>query len=216
MKTFEVVLTLATLGASERRESTGITLESTGNDRARAGARNSRTIFSKKPTIHVPATSQARPAAPRDTATDHAAAHEGRTPSARVIGGHDAAPGAHPYMVSLGPGPGYVWICAGTLIHPEWILTVAHAVDPVDVPRCETLFAMPAHDDCALWFKRTDFALCFDERTLPAVQRRLPAAVFASVESSVAPAGRHGRPVRGENRHLGPAAHAAHRRAPDV
>mmetsp|Transcript_19378 Transcript_19378/g.60671 ORF Transcript_19378/g.60671 Transcript_19378/m.60671 type:complete len:192 (-) Transcript_19378:347-922(-) len=191
MKTFEVVLTLATLGASERRESTGITLESTGNDRA-------------------------RPAAPRDTATDHAAAHEGRTPSARVIGGHDAAPGAHPYMVSLGPGPGYVWICAGTLIHPEWILTVAHAVDPVDVPRCETLFAMPAHDDCALWFKRTDFALCFDERTLPAVQRRLPAAVFASVESSVAPAGRHGRPVRGENRHLGPAAHAAHRRAPDV
>ncbi|XP_047389041.1 polyserase-2 isoform X1 [Sciurus carolinensis] len=45
-------------------------------------------------------------------------------PSARIMGGSDAQPGAWPWQVSLHQGGGH--ICGGSLIAPSWVLSAAH------------------------------------------------------------------------------------------
>jgi trypsin len=44
-------------------------------------------------------------------------------PSSAVVGGHDAAPGAYPSVAEVTFGP---FLCTGTLVTPDWVLTAGH------------------------------------------------------------------------------------------
>jgi secreted trypsin-like serine protease len=44
-------------------------------------------------------------------------------PSSAVVGGHDAAPGEFPSVAEITFGP---FLCSGTLITPDWVLTAGH------------------------------------------------------------------------------------------
>jgi len=54
-----------------------------------------------------------------------------RTPL--IINGKDAAPGSHPWQVSLQTRPFWLFpwqhFCGGALIHPQWVLTAAHCTE---------------------------------------------------------------------------------------
>src|SRR3954451_9237962 len=45
-------------------------------------------------------------------------------PSTAVVGGHDAAPGAYPAVAEITFGSSF--LCTGTLIAPNWVLTAGH------------------------------------------------------------------------------------------
>ena len=44
-------------------------------------------------------------------------------PSSAVVGGHDASPGEYPSVAEITFGP---FLCTGTLITPDWVLTAGH------------------------------------------------------------------------------------------
>ena len=44
---------------------------------------------------------------------------------AQIVGGQEADPGEWPWQAIIFPGP---FMCGGSLIHPEWIMTAAHCV----------------------------------------------------------------------------------------
>ena len=45
-------------------------------------------------------------------------------PSSAIVGGHDAAPGAYPSIVEITFGSSF--LCTGTLIAPNYVLTAGH------------------------------------------------------------------------------------------
>jgi secreted trypsin-like serine protease len=46
------------------------------------------------------------------------------TPSYAIVGGHDAAPGAYPSIAEVHLGKSF--LCTGTLVAPDWVLTAGH------------------------------------------------------------------------------------------
>ncbi len=65
-----------------------------------------------------------------NTGADDTISHE---ISGRIVGGHEAEPGAWPWMAALVSSYEdslyYGQFCGGTLIHPSWVVTAAHCVD---------------------------------------------------------------------------------------
>src|SRR6478609_4286474 len=45
-------------------------------------------------------------------------------PSQAIVGGHDAAPGAYPSIAEVTIAKSF--LCTGTLIAPDWVLTAGH------------------------------------------------------------------------------------------
>jgi len=45
-------------------------------------------------------------------------------PSQAIVGGHDAAPGAYPSIAEVHLAKSF--LCTGTLIAPDWVLTAGH------------------------------------------------------------------------------------------
>lgn len=69
-------------------------------------------------------------------ATENKRLARNRAVSPRIVGGHEAMPGAYPWMVAIGykTGNGVFNYCGGSLIATNWVLTAAHCqVIPGDV-----------------------------------------------------------------------------------
>src|SRR3954471_7604388 len=45
-------------------------------------------------------------------------------PASAIVGGHDATPGAYPAVAEITFGQSF--LCTGTLIAPNWVLTAGH------------------------------------------------------------------------------------------
>ncbi|HYJ00103.1 MAG TPA: trypsin-like serine protease, partial [Thermoleophilaceae bacterium] len=45
-------------------------------------------------------------------------------PSMAIVGGHDAAAGAYPSVAEVHLGKSF--LCTGTLVAPDWVLTAGH------------------------------------------------------------------------------------------
>ncbi len=64
--------------------------------------------------------------------------------SVRIIGGQPAEPGDWPWIVSINLSSDNSVRCAGSLIHPNWVLTAAHCLDDKDngIVKKEDLFVV--------------------------------------------------------------------------
>ncbi|CAF4938287.1 unnamed protein product [Pieris macdunnoughi] len=70
-------------------------------------------------------------------------------PQARIIGGHEAKPYSHPYLVSLQLR--FLWlrghICGGSIIKENWVLTAAHCIQESWLTRWLPLEAVAGTND---------------------------------------------------------------------
>nr|XP_023665196.1 hepatocyte growth factor activator isoform X2 [Paramormyrops kingsleyae] len=71
------------------------------------------------PTVQPTTTTQTQPSRPPTCGTRHMK----RSARPRILGGHAALPGAHPWMAAIFIGESF---CAGTLIASCWVLSAAH------------------------------------------------------------------------------------------
>ncbi|XP_045485912.1 trypsin-2-like [Pieris rapae] len=80
---------------------------------------------------------------------DEASTKNDAVPQARIIGGHEAKPYSHPYVVSLQLR--FLWlrghICGGSIIKENWVLTAAHCIQESWLTRWLPLEAIAGTND---------------------------------------------------------------------
>ncbi|XP_045532727.1 trypsin-2-like [Pieris brassicae] len=80
---------------------------------------------------------------------DEATTKNEAVPQARIIGGHEAKPNSHPYLVSLQLR--FLWlrghICGGSIIKENWVLTAAHCIQESWLTRWLPLEAVAGTND---------------------------------------------------------------------